>query len=449
MGMACRGSFLLGFLPKIPRKSKKSKFSLYLRGGICYNERSVDEILRKVGRNMIHNSLQIRNTLIPNRVILQPMEGCDCNPDGSPGELTVEKYRKAARSGAGLVWFEACAVCPEGRTNPRQMMLTPENLPAFKALVADLREIALRECGISPVFILQLTHSGRQSITPMIAYRHPLYEERRPVTDSCVVTDEYLDTLPALYAASAGLALEAGFDGVDVKSCHGYLFQELLSAFSREGRYGGSFENRARLYLDCVRAVKAVIPEGFLLTTRLSVSDMVPYPYGFGTTEENGLDFTEPDRLIARLVEEGIEILNVTIGNPYYNPHINRPYRKGGYTPPETPAEGLTRFVTVERHIKETFPTLTVVGSGLSYYRDDLMEQAESQLTDGVCDLVGFGRMWLAYPAFYRDYTEGNFTPKKCCLACSKCTELMRAGQVSGCAVFNEYYRNLYQEVKS
>jgi 2,4-dienoyl-CoA reductase-like NADH-dependent reductase (Old Yellow Enzyme family) len=174
---------------------------------------------------------------------------------------------------------------------------------------------------------------------------------------------------------------------------------------------------------------------------------MVPYPYGFGTTPEGELDFTEPDRLIARLVEEGVEILNVTIGNPYYNPHVNRPYRKGGYTPPETPAAGLARFVTVEKHIKERFPTLTVVGSGLSYYRDDLMEQAEGQLTDGICDLVGFGRMWLAYPAFYRDYTEGKFTPKKCCLACSKCTELMRAGQVSGCAVFHEYYRELYRKV--
>ena len=174
---------------------------------------------------------------------------------------------------------------------------------------------------------------------------------------------------------------------------------------------------------------------------------MVPYPYGFGTTPEGELDFTEPDRLIARLVEEGVEILNVTIGNPYYNPHVNRPYRKGGYTPPEPPAEGLARFVTVEKHIKEKFPALTVVGSGLSYYRDDLMEQAEGQLTDGVCDLVGFGRMWLAYPAFYRDYREGKFTPKKCCVACSKCTELMRAGQVSGCAVFHEYYRDLHRRV--
>ncbi len=156
------------------------------------------------------------------------------------------------------VWFEANAVCPEGRTNPRQMMLTKENLPAFKALLDEMRKIAKTECGISPVFILQLTHSGRQSIVPMIAYRHPIYEERRPVTDGNIVTDEYLDTLPEKYAASAKLAMEAGFDGMDVKSCHGYLFQELLSAFSREGRYGGSFENRTRLYLDCVKAVTGV-----------------------------------------------------------------------------------------------------------------------------------------------------------------------------------------------
>ncbi len=397
--------------------------------------------------NMIDRKICIGRREVCNRVVLQPMEGCDCHTDGSPSELTVEKYRKAARSGAGVVWFEANAVCPEGRTNPRQMMLTRENLPAFQGLLNRMREIAVRAWGHAPVMILQLTHSGRQSITPMIAYRHPIYEEKRPVTDEHIVTDEYLDTLPAKYAASARLALEAGFDGVDVKSCHGYLIQELLSAYSRGGRYGGSFENRVRLYLDCVKAVEDVIPKDFLLTTRLSVSDMVPKPCGFGTTEENELDFTEPDMLLARLVAQGIQILNVTIGNPYYNPHINRPYRKGGYIPPEAPEVGLTRFVTVEKHIKERFPSLTVVGSGLSYYREDLMEQSERLLRDGICDLVGFGRMWLAYPHFYRDFQKGEFAPQKCCLACSKCTELMRAGQVSGCAVFHEYYRDLYREI--
>ncbi|MBE6629769.1 MAG: flavin oxidoreductase/NADH oxidase [Ruminococcaceae bacterium] len=396
----------------------------------------------------INEEIRIGAQLFPNRVVLQPMEGCDCEPDGTPSALTREKYIRAAKSGAGLVWFEANAVCPEGRTNKRQMMLTAENSHRFATFLQELHEIAQKECGIRPIFILQLTHSGRQSITPMIAYRHPLYEARRPACDEQIVTDEYLDTLPEKYAAAARLAVEVGFDGVDVKSCHGYLFQELLSAFFREGRYGGAFENRARLYLDCVRAVKEAIPANCLLATRLSVSDMLPYPYGFGTTKENELDFNEPDRLINALIAAGVQLLNVTVGNPYYNPHVNRPYRKGGYVPPESAQTGLARFEEIEKHIKEKFPTLPVVGSGLSYYREDLFEQAERQLAEGVCDLVGFGRTWLAYPDFYRDFLAGKFEAKKCCLACSKCTELMRGGRVSGCAVFHEYYRNLYKEMK-
>ena len=395
----------------------------------------------------LNENFRIGSHLFPNRVVLQPMEGCDCNEDGSPSELTMEKYRRAAKSGAGLIWFEANAVCPEGRTNPRQMMLTEENSHLFASFLQELREIALAECNIKPVFILQLTHSGRQSITPMIVYRNPVYEERRPVTDAHIVSDDYLASLPQKYAASARLAASVGFDGVDVKSCHGYLLQELLSAFSRPGKYGGSFENRTRLYLDCIAAVKAALPESALLAARLSVSDMVPYPYGFGTTEQNEIDFTEPDLLIEQMMLAGVQLLNITVGNPYYNPHVNRPYRQGGYPPPEAPEVGLARFEEIEKHVKERFPTLPTVGSGLSYYRADLLAQAERQVRDGVCDLVGFGRVWLAYPDFYRDHLDGKFEAKKCCLACSKCTALMRAGQVSGCAVFNEYYRNLYKQL--
>ena len=280
----------------------------------------------------------------------------------------------------------------------------------------------------------------------MIAYRHPIYEETRPVADENIVTNEYLDTLPGKYAASARLAVEAGFDGVDVKSCHGYLFQEVLSAFTRPGRYGGSFENRTRLFLDSIRAVKAAVPGDFLVCSRLSVVDMVPKPYGFGTTEENKVDLAEPDLLIQKLVELGIPMLNVTLGNPYYNPHVNRPFRKGPYEAPESPDAGLARFWEIEQHIKEKFPTLTVVGSGLSYYRAELMEKAEAMVAEKVCDLVGFGRMWLAYPTFFRDYLAGEFAVNKCCVACSRCTELMRHHCVSGCAVFNPTYKKLYEE---
>ncbi len=397
---------------------------------------------------MLNQPLLVNGIEIPNRVVLQPMEGCDCETDGSPSRLTREKYLRAAKSGAGIIWFEANAVCPEGRTNQHQMMLTEKNLPAFQELIEKIHKTAKKECNVRPILILQLTHSGRQSINPMIAYRHPIYEEKRPLSDENIICDDYLDSLKDKYAESAKLAILAGFDGVDVKSCHGYLFQELLSAFTRKGKYGGSFENRTRLYLDCIRAVKNAIPSRALLTSRLGYSDMLPKPYGFGTDENNNIDFSEPDSLIKLIAAEGIKILNITLGNPYYNPHVNRPYRQGGYTPPEEAAAGLARFAIVEKHVKEKFPELFVVASGLSYYRENLIEKSEELLKDGACDLVGYGRMWLAYPEFYRDFTNSNFQSKKCCLACSKCTLLMRNKRVSGCAVFNEYYRNLYKEIK-
>ena len=74
------------------------------------------------------------------------------------------------------------------------------------------------------------------------------------------------------------------------------------------------------------------------------------------------------------------------------------------------------------------------------------MEKSEELLVTGKADFVGYGRVSLAYPMLYRDYIDGKFDPRKCCVACSKCTELMRAKCVSGCAVFNPYYKKLHEE---
>ena len=395
---------------------------------------------------MLNTKFEFKNKIINNRAVFQPMEGCDCAEDGTPSELTIAKYMNAARSGVGIIWFEACAVCPEGRTNKGQLQLTEANADVFRSLLAEMRRVAREECGVEPFMILQLTHSGRQSIVPMIAYRNSAYEARRPMSDENIVSDEYLDTIPALYARSAKLAESVGFDGVDVKSCHGYLFQELLSAFTREGRYGGSFENRTRLYLDSIRAVKAAVSDDFAVVTRLGVSDMVAYPNGFGTNADGEMDLAESDMLVESLIDAGVEMLNVTIGNPYYNPHINRPYKRGAYTPPEAAEVGLKRFETTTAHFKAKFPNLPIVATGVSYYREELMEKSEQIVASGIADFVGYGRVSLAYPALYRDYLAGEFDSKKCCIACSRCTELMRAGCVSGCAVFNPYYKKLHEE---
>jgi 2,4-dienoyl-CoA reductase-like NADH-dependent reductase (Old Yellow Enzyme family) len=192
--------------------------------------------------------------------------------------------------------------------------------------------------------------------------------------------------------------------------------------------------------------VKKAVPADYLVCSRLGAADMVPKPYGFGTTEDNELDLTETDMLVEKLMAEGIELINITIGNPYYNPHINRPFRVGFYTAPEPQEVGLQRFITVQKHLKDKFPALTLVGSGLSYYRENLMEKAEEMIECGAADFAGFGRGSIAYPMFYRDWLDGKFDVKKTCVACSKCTGLMRAKCVSGCAVFNDYYKELYKE---
>ena len=395
---------------------------------------------------LIENKITADGREISNRMVFQPMEGCDCTLEGTPSELTTGKYMRFASGGAGIVWMEANAVCPEGRANPRQMMLTAENLSVFKRLTAEIKESALKRFGFAPLLILQLTHSGRQSVSPMIAYRNPVYEKTRPLSDDAIVSDEYLDSLAEKYAFSTKLALKAGFDGVDVKCCHGYLTSELFSAFARKGKYGGSFENRTRLITDLVKAA-ASEKGGMILCSRTGLYDGLPLPWGFGADDAGNPDWREPLALCAKLYDAGVKIMDFTIGNPYFNPWLNRPYKRGPVNPPPVKTNtALGYFKEISGLIKKNVPQLKVVMSGMTYYGKQCFDEAEKMLKDGICDFVGFGRMTLAYPEFYADYLRGAFDEKKICATCSKCTELMRAHCTSGCALFNPYYRNLYKE---
>ncbi len=393
---------------------------------------------------MVNKEFTLCGQRIANRIVFQPMEGFDCKQNGEPDSYTVRKYLRLAEGGAAILWFEANAVCEEGRTNLRQMYLTKENADVFRRLLEQVRETAVKSCGYAPKLFLQLTHSGRQSYHPTVMYKNEVYEARGRGGE--ILADAYLDALPEKFEASARLAEKVGFDGVDVKACHGYLMSESLSAFKREGRYGGSFENRTRLFLGCIEAAKSAVSGNVILASRFGLSDMVAYPNGFATDENGNADLTETLRLIEQMRKRGIELLNITVGNPYYNPHVNRPYKKGAYIPPETPDVGLSRFHDLTAVVRAANPTLPIVGSGFTYYGKDMMAKANEALSEGICDFVGFGRQILAYPTFYRDHLAGGIDPKKLCLTCSRCTELMRAGCYAGCAIMDEPYRNLYKE---
>ena len=391
----------------------------------------------------------------PNRLVCQAMEGCDGAPDGKPDELTRRRYRRLASGGAGIIWYEATAVLPEARANPRQLMLCKSTLDAFRRETEAIRETAVRENGYAPLLILQLTHSGRYSKPhgkpePIIAYHNPLFEKDAPLPDSCIITDDGLDRVNEALVNAAALAEKAGFDGADIKCCHRYLNSELLSAYTRPGRYGGSFENRTRLLRESAAGAKQVCGGGFIVTTRLNVYDGFPYPYGFGATPDGALKFdeTEPAALLKALAAAGVELVNVTMGNPYVNPHVNRPFAIGPYTPPEEPLAGIARMLEGTAKLKRAVPELKLICSALTYLGSAAPATAAGYIEAGAFAFAGFGRTIFAYPDFARDILQnGGMAQKKCCVCCSKCSEIMRSGGTPGCVLRDgAVYLPIYKE---
>ena len=406
---------------------------------------------------VLRTPLTIGGKQIHNRLVCQAMEGCDGAADGSPAELTQRRYDRLARGGAGLIWFEATAVMQEGRANPRQLYLTPANLDAFKRQVAAIKEAGLKENGYEPVVVMQATHSGRYSKpegspAPLIAYNNPIFEKDTPISADRIVTDEYLDRVRDCLVEGALLAEKAGFDGVDIKCCHRYLNSELLSAYERPGKYGGSLENRTRLLRESIRGAIENCSSDFIVSSRLNVYDGFAYPYGFGVKADGSLAFdpTEPDWLIRELSQYGVKLLNITMGNPYFNPHVNRPYASGGYEPPESPLEGVARMLQGTAQLKERNPQMAIICSAISYLGVAAPNVVSAFIQQNKFDFAGFGRTILAYPNFANDILKkGCMDKNKICLCCSKCTEIMRQpGGTPGCVIRDgEVYLPIYRQL--
>lgn len=405
----------------------------------------------------LSKSIEIAGKKINNRIVYQAMEGCDGTYDGAPDELTYRRYLRFARGGAGIIWFEATAVLNEGRANPRQIFLSEKTEDELKKIVNDIKEAGIKENGFEPIVIVQLTHSGRYSKpegtpAPLIAYNNPIFEKDNPIDKSRIVTDDYLDTLCEKLINGAVWAKKLGFDGADIKSCHRYLLSELLSAYNREGKYGGSFENRTRLLTTAVKESKILTGKDFIITSRLNVYDGFEYPYGFAVKEGCGItpDFTESKMLVKQLVANGIDMIDMTMGNPYFNPHVNRPYSQGGYIPPEHPMQGVERMLNGISEIAQEIKGTPVISSGISFLGAASANVCAGYINEGKFDFAGYGRETLAYPSCANAITSGeNLDPKKLCICCSKCTEIMRKpGGTPGCVIRDgEVYMPIYKKL--
>lgn len=421
---------------------------------------------------------------VANRIAVQPMEGWDGDADGKPSELTMRRWRRFGQSGAKLIWGgEAVAVAHEGRANPNQLVIAPHTRDGLEKLQRALVEEHVKVTGSEDgLFIgLQLTHSGRfcrpnahKRLEPRILYHHPLLDRRVGVTAHYpLLTDGEVGGIIEQFQMAAKTAWELGFHFVDIKHCHGYLGHEFLSAHTREGKYGGSIENRTRFLREIIEGIRSVAP-GMQIGVRLSAFDtppflpdpkhsaneksgpgipephdkLIPYRWGFGlsASDPTQMDLAETIQFLALLEKLETHLVNLTAGSPYYNPHIQRPALyppSDGYQPPEDPLAGVARQMSVTRQLKQLFPNLIFVGSAYSYLQDFLPHVAQAALREGWVDFVGLGRMVLTYPEILWDAANGNaIQHKRICRTFSDCTTAPRKGLPSGCYPLDKYYKD-------
>jgi NADPH2 dehydrogenase len=425
-----------------------------------------------------------------NRWAVQPMEGCDGTLEGLPDELTIRRYDRFGAGGAKLIWGEATAISDEGRANPRQLWLHDGSASAIEAMISRCREAHRKTCGNDGDLIigLQLTHSGRYG------YRRSLIATHDPILDPLttdkatghridasypLLTDDDLKRIEDQYLLAARLAASIGVDFIDLKQCHRYLLSELLAAKNRPGLYGGSLENRTRLVRHVSQRIRDEFPQ-LLIASRFNAYDGIPYralergatgepcPHSlpletaFGTDPGDHLqeDLTEPKKLAGWLRDWGVQLLNVTAGNPYSNPHVVRPADNpptDGYDAPEHPFLGVVRHFRLAASIQAAVPDVPVVGSGYSWLQEFAPHAAAANVSGGAVAFAGIGRGALAQPDFARQLQEtGELDRLRICRTFSYCTNLMRSkdhplGQYpTGCPPFDkEVYAPLWKEAES
>jgi 2,4-dienoyl-CoA reductase-like NADH-dependent reductase (Old Yellow Enzyme family) len=264
------------------------------------------------GMAALFHPLLLRGLTLSNRIVVSPM--CEYSSDnGFANDWHVIHLGARAVGGAGLVMTEATAVTPEGRISPQDLGIWSDAHVEVLSRITNFVRSQARASGI------QLAHAGRKGSTkrPWDGHGALIHDGWQPVGPT---DDPFADGYPvpraldapaiaaiaAAFADAARRAVAAGFDVVEVHAAHGYLLHEFMSPLSntRDDAYGGSFDNRIRLCLEVVDAVRAIWPERLPVLVRISATDWV----------EGGWDIEQSIELARRLKTRGVDLIDCSSG---------------------------------------------------------------------------------------------------------------------------------------
>lgn len=328
----------------------------------------------------LFSNLSIRNLTLKNRIIMSPM--CQYSAhDGFATDWHFVHYASRAIGGVAAVIQEATAVCPEGRISYGDLGIwKDEHISKLKEIVAAIEEN-------SSIPGIQLAHAGRKASCELgwkggeqIKEGENSWQTVAPSPISFYETDNTPAELTEVeiekiiydFALAAQRSIIAGYKIIEIHAAHGYLIHQFLSPLTnkRKDQYGGTFENRIRLLIKIVDAVRSLLDEDHSLWVRISATDWV----------DNGWNPEESTQLASLLKDKGVDVIDVSSGGNL--PHVKIPVGKNYQVP-------------FAKEIKSRTGILTGA-VGLITEAD----QAEEILQKEEADLIFIGRELLRDPYF-------------------------------------------------
>ncbi len=406
--------------------------------------------------------------VLPNRIWLPAMVTWRGTEDGFVTDSVREIYLRYARGGAGMIVLEATGI-RDVASGPLLRLSDDRFVPGLRRLREDMRALSpslvvpqiidfLKIARRKPTreFMQAMVRRGRLPETVLALSdaefeaghaewlqeprdrRDFLYGYRQTIEDLSL--DE-IRRIPGWFAGAARRARQAGYDGVELHFAHAYTMASFLSVTNaRTDAYGGSLQNRLRLPLEVIAAVRAEVGREFLVGCRYLGSEDILGEDGV----LRGNDLGEACRIGVELARAGLDFLSISRGGKFedarqppvgeamypYTGHSGQkciPRAKG-----EPPAVNAHLAEGIRRAVRAAGFTTPVVASG----RIHTFEQAEAVLQDGRADLVGMARALLADPDLPRKWLAGADAEARACVFCPFCEEEDQRHRVVTCTLW-------------
>lgn len=309
--------------------------------------------------------LQAGQLAFANRLVMPPMATSKAEPNGRVSQALLEYYAEKSAGGyISLIIIEHSYIKADGKASDQQLSVADDGM------IEGLRQLADVIHRNGPKTMMQINHAGSATseevigITPVAP--SPVLHPRRKHMPRELTRREIADIIEA-FAKAARRTKEAGFDGVEIHAAHGYLLNQFFSPLTnkRTDEYGGNINNRIRIHLEIVEAVRSAVGEDFPILLRLGVSDF----------REGGVTIEDSQIAAQEFAKAGVNILDISGGF-------------SGYIVPGLTGQGF--FAPLSEGIKAVVSIPVILTGGITEAR-----AAEQLLEDGKADLIGVGRAIL------------------------------------------------------